>query len=107
MMGQEHERNMGAILEALRAAGIGAERFGRSGFVCSINGVNFELSASPTAFTLMTARRHEGQRLASWINKYTEWERAALNRAAEAEQVAKRHHAILETYQEQLNQLDY
>lgn len=100
-----HERNMAELVESLHAAGIKAERCGRSEIVCSFPGGNCVLRLSRTGCSLESAKLFERDRLKCLAAKYEGWERAALLRANDAELRARRHHENAKRFRNMLEQL--
>lgn len=100
-----HEQNMSELVESLHAAGIKAERCGRSEVVCSFPGGNYILRLSRTGCSLESAKLLERDRLKSLAAKYEGWERAALLRAKDAELRAGRHHENAKRFRNMLEQL--
>lgn len=101
-----HERNMSELVESLHAAGIKAERCGRSEVVCSFPGGNYMLRLSRTGYSLESAKQFERDRLNYWIEKYEGWEKAALSQASAEEQRAMRHRENAIQYRKMLEELD-
>lgn len=101
-----HERNMAELVESLHAAGIKAERCGRSEVVCSFPGGNYMLRLSRTGYSLESAKLSERDRLKCLAAKYEGWERAALMQANNAELRARRHHENAKRFRNILEQLD-
>lgn len=106
MTNQNHERNMNDLVQALRIGGVKVERCGRSHIVCSFNSyTNYMLGVSSTDLSLSDARDMERDRLVYWAERYKRWENAARADVAQAERRAIEHHAKVESYLKQLNEL--
>lgn len=106
MDNRTHELNMSKLAESLHAAGIKAQRCGRSEIVCSFPGGNYMLRLSLTGYSLESAKLFERDRLKCLAAKYEGWERAALMRANDAELRARRHHENAKRFRNMLEQLD-
>lgn len=107
MTNQDHERNMNDLVQALRIGGVKVERCGRSHIVCSLNEyTNYMLEVSGTDLSLSDARDMERMRLASWAERYKQWENAAMADAAAAERRAIEHRTKAENYMKWLNKLE-
>ena len=106
MDNRTHELNMSKLAESLRAAGIGAQRCGRSEIVCSFPGGNYMLRLSLTGCNLEHAKQYERERLNYFVKKSEDWEKAALARANSAELRAMYHRENAIQYRKMLEELD-
>ena len=106
MDNRTHELNIGKLVESLHAAGIGAQRCGRSEIVCSFPGGNYMLRLSLTGCSLERAKEYERERLSYFVKKSEDWKKAALARAHSAELRAKYHRENAIQYRKMLEELD-
>lgn len=106
MDNRTHDLNVNEVVESLRAAGIKAQRCGRSEIVCSFPGGNYMLRLSLTGCSLERAKQYERERLNYFVKKSEGWEKAALARANSAELRAMYHRENAIQYRKMLEQLD-